>query len=83
MGILAFYTNLAKPFCLRLDEHDLTNRLNWHDFNHLFGRLHWYEWCMKPRRKIQIKIPLVKLAEFSEAMQKNTRNAWLQNPSSK
>jgi tetratricopeptide (TPR) repeat protein len=61
MGILGFYTNLAKPFCLRLDEHDLTNRLGWHDFNHLFGRLHWYEWCMKPRRRVQIKIPLTKL----------------------
>jgi glycosyltransferase involved in cell wall biosynthesis len=61
MGILAFYTTLQRPTWLRTDALDLTGRLGWHDFNLLFSQMHWYDWCLKPRRSTRFQIPVDKL----------------------
>jgi glycosyltransferase involved in cell wall biosynthesis len=61
MGILAFYTTLQRPTWLRTDALDLTGRLGWHDFNLLFSQMHWYDWCLKPRRSTRFQIPVERL----------------------
>jgi hypothetical protein len=61
MGILAYYTGLGKQTWLQLDKLDLTNRLGWHDFNHLFGNMHWYDWVLRPRRQVRFQIPVERL----------------------
>ena len=58
LGIIGFYSDLKKQTWLQLDQLDLKTRLNWHDFNRLFGNLHWYDWCLKPRRHTRFQIPL-------------------------
>jgi hypothetical protein len=58
--ILAFYMNLHKPAFLRLDHLDMTTQLHWHDFNSLFGQLHWYHWIMKGEKtRLKPKISLL------------------------
>ena len=59
LAIIGFYSGLKQPTWLQLDQLDLTTRLNWHDFNSLFGNMHWYDWCLKPRRttRFQVKLP--------------------------
>lgn len=61
MSILAYYTGLQRQTWLQIDKLDLTTRLGWHDFNGLFGQLHWYDWVLKPRRHTRFQIPLEKL----------------------
>lgn len=59
--ILGFYTGQKQATWLRMDELDLTTKLNWHDFNALFGQVHWYDWQLKPRRQERFTIPLERL----------------------
>jgi tetratricopeptide (TPR) repeat protein len=61
LAILGFYTDAGKQTWLRLDELDLTHSLNWHEFNTIFGHLHWYDWCLKPRRHTRFQIPVDRL----------------------
>ncbi|NBV78020.1 hypothetical protein EBR66_07680 [bacterium] len=61
LGILGFYTGLKKQTWLQIDQLDLKTRLHWHDFNRLFGNLHWYDWCLTPRRHTRFQIPLERL----------------------
>ena len=56
LGIVGFYTGLHKQTFLQLDKLDLTTRLHWHDFNTLFGKLHWYDWCLRPRRSCRFSL---------------------------
>ena len=44
--ILAYYSGQAKPTWVRVDELEVKNQLGWHDFNALFGQLHWYDWVV-------------------------------------
>lgn len=59
--ILSYYINAKPEAWVRLDELDLTNSLGWHDFNGLFGQLHWYDWFLKPLKKTRFAIPLERL----------------------
>lgn len=61
MAIIGFYTQKHKQTWLRLDQLDLTNKLNWHEFNGIFGQMHWYDWCLKPRRQTRFQVPLERL----------------------
>ena len=61
LGIIGFYTDLRKQTWLQLDQLDLKTKLHWHDFNRLFGNLHWYDWCLTPRRHMRFQIPLERL----------------------
>lgn len=63
MCILGFYmgADARKATWLRMDELDLTTNLNWHEFNQLFGNVHWYDWLLKPRRQARFAIPLQSL----------------------
>lgn len=61
LGILGFYTDSKRQTWLRLDELDLRNTLNWHEFNTLFGQMHWYDWLLKPRRQTRFQIPVERL----------------------
>jgi glycosyltransferase involved in cell wall biosynthesis len=65
-AILGFYTGAARPTWLRLDELDLTTKLHWHDYNQLFGQVHWYDWLLKPRRQARFAIPLDRLPWATE-----------------
>jgi hypothetical protein len=64
--ILAFYAKLQRPAWLRTDELDLTTKLGWHDFNSLFGQVHWYDWLLKPRRHVRLDLPLAQLPWATE-----------------
>ena len=66
LAIIGFYTQKHKQTWLRLDQLDLTNRLNWHEFNALFGQMHWYDWCLKPRRHTRFQVPLERLPWAAE-----------------
>ena len=59
--ILSFYTKHGRAAYLLLDQLDLNNNLNWHEFNGLFGHLRWYDWLIKPRKHIRIDIPTEKM----------------------
>lgn len=61
LAILGFYTDRKKQTWLALDQLDLKNRLNWHEFNGIFGRMYWYDWCLKPRRQTRFQIPTERL----------------------
>jgi glycosyltransferase involved in cell wall biosynthesis len=61
LGIIGFYTDLSKQTWLQIDQLDLRTRLNWHDFNRIFGSLHWYDWCLKPRRQTRFEVPLERM----------------------
>jgi glycosyltransferase involved in cell wall biosynthesis len=63
LGILAYYNGPAvkRSAFLRIDEYDLTNTLNWHEFNAIFANLHWYDWKLKPRRSTRFSIPVGQL----------------------
>ena len=61
MAILGYYTGAHKQTWLRMDALDLTTKLHWHDFNGLFGQVHWYDWVLKPRRQTRFAIPLERL----------------------
>lgn len=66
MGILSYYTGAGRPCWIRMDELDMTCNLNWHDFNSLFGQLHWYDWCLKPKSNTRLKLPLKRLPWIDE-----------------
>jgi glycosyltransferase involved in cell wall biosynthesis len=66
VAILGFYTDARPQTWLRLDEFDLKNKLNWHEFNGIFGHLHWYDWCLKPRRHTRFQVPLERLPWATE-----------------
>jgi glycosyltransferase involved in cell wall biosynthesis len=66
LAILGFYSDRKRQTWLALDQLDLTNRFNWHEFNALFGHLHWYDWCLKPRRQTRFQIPLERLPWAAE-----------------
>ncbi len=66
MGILAYYTGAGRACWLRLDELDMTCNLHWHDFNGLFGQMHWYDWTLKPKSNTRLKLPLKKLPWIDE-----------------
>ena len=61
LAIIGFYSGLHKQTWLQLDQLDLKSRLNWHEFNVLFGLMHWYDWCLKPRRHTRFQVPLERL----------------------
>jgi len=61
LGIIGFYADLKKQTWLQIDQLDLKTRLHWHDFNRLFGNLHWYDWLLNPRRQTRFQIPLERL----------------------
>ena len=65
-AILGFYTGAGRATWLRMDELDLTTKLGWHDFNSLFGQVHWYDWLLKPRRSARFAMPLEQLPWASE-----------------
>jgi hypothetical protein len=66
LGILGFYVDAKPQTWLRIDEFDLKNTLNWHEFNTIFGNLHWYDWCIKPRRHTRFQIPVERLPWAAE-----------------
>ncbi len=66
MGILGFYSDLKLQTWLQIDQLDLKSRLNWHEYNKIFGNLHWYDWCLKPRRHTRFQIPLERLPWATE-----------------
>jgi tetratricopeptide (TPR) repeat protein len=66
LGILGYYSDYRRQTWLRLDELDLRNTLNWHEYNALFGQLHWYDWQLKPRRQTRFQIPLERLPWYGE-----------------
>ena len=66
LAILGFYVDAKPQTWLRLDEFDLKNKLNWHEFNGIFGYLHWYDWCLKPRRHTRFQVPLERLPWATE-----------------
>jgi len=74
MAILAFYSDRKQQAWLSLDKLDLTHKLNWHEFNTLFGHLHWYDWCLKPRRHTRFQLPLEHLPWAKE--DPATAGAW-------
>jgi glycosyltransferase involved in cell wall biosynthesis len=61
LAILGFYTDRRKQTWLQLDQLDLKGSLSWHEYNGLFGQMHWYDWCLKPRRYTRFQIPVEKL----------------------
>jgi len=67
LGILAYYCGPeAKAAALRrIDEYDLTNTLNWHQFNAIFGNLKWYDTVLDVK-STRFSIPLGKLPWASE-----------------
>lgn len=69
MAILGFYSDLKLQTWLQIDQLDLKTKLGWHDFNRIFGQIHWYDWCLKPRRHTRFQVPLERLpwAEEPEA----------------
>ena len=66
MGILGFYSDLKLQTWLQIDQLDLKSRLNWHEYNKIFGNLHWYDWCLKPRRHTRFQVPLERLPWATE-----------------
>jgi tetratricopeptide (TPR) repeat protein len=58
LAIVGYYSGLRPQTWLQLDQLDLKTRLNWHEFNVLFGNMHWYDWCLKPRRQTQFQVKL-------------------------
>ena len=67
LAIIGFYSGLKPQTWLQLDQLDLKTRLNWHEFNVLFGNMHWYDWCLKPRRTTRFAVPLERLPWAGEA----------------
>ena len=67
LGILAYYCGPeAKAAALqRIDEYDLTNTLNWHQFNAIFGNLKWYDTVLDVK-STRFSIPLGKLPWAAE-----------------
>jgi glycosyltransferase involved in cell wall biosynthesis len=67
LGILAYYCGPeAKAAALRLiDEYDLTNTLNWHQFNNIFGHLKWYDTVLDVK-STRFSIPLARLPWAAE-----------------
>lgn len=67
LGILAYYCGAeAKAAALRLiDNYDLTHRLNWHQFNAIFGNLKWYDTVLDVK-STRFAIPLSKLPWVEE-----------------
>jgi tetratricopeptide (TPR) repeat protein len=61
MAIIGFYSDLKLQTWLQIDQLDLKTRLNWHEYNRIFGQLHWYDWCLKPRRHTRFQVPLERL----------------------
>ena len=61
LAILGFYTNRRLQTWLQLDQLDLKGSLSWHDYNCLFGQMHWYDWCLRPRSHTRLQIPLERL----------------------
>jgi glycosyltransferase involved in cell wall biosynthesis len=66
LAILGFYSDRRSQTWLQLDQLDLKTRLNWHEFNVLFGQMHWYDWCLKPRRHTRFQVPLARLPWATE-----------------
>ena len=66
LAIVGFYSGLRTQTWLQLDQLDLKTRLNWHEFNTLFGNMHWYDWCLKPRRHTRFQVPLERLPWAAE-----------------
>jgi tetratricopeptide (TPR) repeat protein len=66
LAIVGFYSGLRTQTWLQLDQLDLKMRLNWHEFNTLFGNMHWYDWCLKPRRHTRFQVPLERLPWAAE-----------------
>ena len=66
LAILGFYVDAKPQTWLRLDEFDLKHTLNWHEFNVIFGNLHWYDWCLRPRRHTRFAIPVERLPWATE-----------------
>jgi glycosyltransferase involved in cell wall biosynthesis len=61
LAIIGFYSGLRPQTWLQLDQLDLKTRLNWHEFNTLFGNMHWYDWCLRPRRQTRFLLSLDQL----------------------
>jgi tetratricopeptide (TPR) repeat protein len=66
--ILAYYSSLHKSAFLRLDDLDMKTNLHWHDFNSLFGQLHWYHWILKgEKQRLKPKISLLPWVDEDDA----------------
>jgi hypothetical protein len=66
--ILAYYSSLHKSAFLRLDDLDMKTNLHWHDFNSLFGQLHWYHWMLKGEKtRLKPKISLLPWVDEDDA----------------
>jgi len=66
MAILGFYADRRAQTWLQLDQLDLKTKMNWHEFNGLFGQMHWYDWCLKPRRHTRFQVPLERMPWATE-----------------
>jgi glycosyltransferase involved in cell wall biosynthesis len=66
LAIIGFYSGLRPQTWLQLDQLDLKTKLNWHEFNGLLGHMHWYDWCLKPRRQTRFQVPLERLPWATE-----------------
>jgi tetratricopeptide (TPR) repeat protein len=66
LSIVGFYSGLKMQTWLQIDQLDLKTKLNWHEFNILFGNLHWYDWCLRPRRHTRFQVPLERLPWAAE-----------------
>jgi hypothetical protein len=66
LAILGFYTNRHLQTWLQLDQLDLRSSLSWQEYNGLFGQMHWYDWCLRPRRHNRFQIPLDRLPWATE-----------------
>lgn len=66
IAILGFYTNRRSQTWLQLDQLDLKGSLSWHEYNGLFGQMHWYDWCLRPKSHTRFQIPLERLPWATE-----------------
>lgn len=67
LGILAYYCGReAKAIAARrIDAYDLTNTLNWHQFNAIFANLKWYDTVLDVK-STRFAIPMQRLPWASE-----------------
>lgn len=67
LGILAYYCGAeAKAAAFkRIDEYDLKNKLGWHQFNHIFSNLKWYDTVLDVS-STRFAIPLSRLPWATE-----------------
>jgi glycosyltransferase involved in cell wall biosynthesis len=67
LAILSYYCGAAAKRSARdlIDQYDLSHKLNWHEFNAIFGHLKWYDTVLDVK-KTRFIIPLSALPWASE-----------------